>query len=353
MESVAANPAMIPSPAAARHLEPWRRELAEAVTDPAELLQLLELDPALLPAARLAADRFGLKVPRSFVARMRRGDPRDPLLLQVLPLAAELAPSPGYSADPVGDLAAVRAPGVLAKYRGRALLMSTGACAVNCRFCFRREFPYQDAALTPARLASAVASLATVQGLEEVILSGGDPLTLPTARLARVTDALRPLPGLRRLRIHTRTPVVLPSRVDAALLAWLGGLPWPVVVVLHVNHPRELSPEVRIALAGLAAGKVTLLNQSVLLAGVNDDEDVLAELSTALFECGVLPYYLHALDPVAGAAHFDLPGTSITRLHAQLLARLPGYLVPRLVREVAGAASKLPVSGSGARDDRC
>jgi L-lysine 2,3-aminomutase len=353
VESVAANPAMIPSPAAARHLEPWRVELAEAVTDPAELIQILGLDPALLPAARLAAARFGLKAPRSFVARMRRGDPRDPLLLQVLPLAAELASSPGYAADPVADLAAMQVPGVLAKYRGRALLLSTGACAVHCRYCFRREFPYEAAALTPARLASAVTSLATVPGLDEVILSGGDPLALPTARLARITDALRALPGLRRLRIHTRTPVVLPSRVDAALLAWLGGLPWPAVVVLHVNHPRELSSEVRTALASLGTGKVTLLNQSVLLAGVNDDEDVLAELSMALFECGVLPYYLHALDRVAGAAHFETPDATSSRLHAGLLSRLPGYLVPRLVREVAGAASKLPLPASGATDDRC
>ena len=344
---------MIPSAAAARHFESWRRELAEAVTDPAELLDLLQLDPALLPAARRAAARFGLKVPRGFVARMRAGDPHDPLLLQVLPLGAELEAHAGFGPDPVGDLAALAAPGVLAKYRGRALLMTTGACAVHCRYCFRREFPYEAGALTPARLAEAVSALAATPGLEEVILSGGDPLALPTARLLQVSDALRALPGLRRLRIHTRTPVVLPARVNAALLDWIGGLPWKTVVVLHVNHPRELSGEVVEAAAALAARGATLLNQSVLLAGVNDDEDTLAELSTRLFEAGVLPYYLHLLDRVAGAAHFDTPAQRAAELHAGLLQRLPGYLVPRVVREAPGAGSKLPAGVAGHPLDGC
>lgn len=319
--------------------------MAEAVTDPAELLRLLELDLALLPAARRAAARFGLRVPRSFIAQMRRGDPRDPLLLQVLPLAAELDDRPGFGSDPVGDLAAMQAPGVLGKYQGRALLMTTGACAVHCRYCFRREFPYESGALTPARLATAIEALVATPGLEEVILSGGDPLVLPTGRLAQVTAALGAIPGLRRVRIHTRTPIVLPSRVDPPLLDWLGALPWRAVVVLHVNHPRELSAPVQGALAALAATGATLLNQSVLLAGVNDDEETLADLSTRLFEAGVLPYYLHLLDRVAGTAHFDTAGDRAARLHAALLARLPGYLVPRFVREVAGAASKLPAFG--------
>ncbi len=344
---------MIPPDAAARHFESWRRELAEAVTDPAELLRLLALDPALLPAARRAAARFGLRVPRAFIARMRPGDPRDPLLLQVLPLGEELEVHLGYGPDPVGDLAALLAPGVLSKYNGRALLMTTGACAVNCRYCFRREFPYEAGALTPARLAAAVQSLAATPGLEEVILSGGDPLALPTARLARITDALGVLPGLRRLRIHTRTPIVLPARVDDELLGWLAALPWKTIIVLHVNHPRELSDEVRAAAAALAACGATLLNQSVLLAGVNDDEDTLAELSAGLFDAGVLPYYLHLLDRVAGTAHFDIPAQRAAALHAGLLQRLPGYLVPKLVRESPGAASKLPAGLAGDPLDGC
>jgi EF-P beta-lysylation protein EpmB len=344
---------MIPPGETARHFEPWRRELAEAVTDPAELLRLLDLDPALLPAARRAAELFGLRVPRAFVALMRRGEPRDPLLRQVLPLGAETGDHPGFGPDPVGDLAALRAPGLLAKYHGRALLMTTGACAVHCRYCFRRAFPYEAGALTPARLAAAVEALATLPGLEEVILSGGDPLALPTARLAGISAALGALPGLRRLRIHTRTPVVLPARVDAVLLDWLRSLRWRTVLVLHVNHPRELSAAVRAAFAQLAAAGATLLNQAVLLKGVNDDPDTLAELSLELFEAGVLPYYLHLLDRVSGTAHFEVEEDAAARLHAGLLARLPGYLVPKLVREVAGAASKVPATPGGDPVDGC
>ena len=334
---------MITPGTAARHLEPWRRELAEAVTDPAELLEQLELDPALLPAARRAAALFGLKVPRSFLARMRPGDARDPLLLQVLPLHAETVDVPGFGADPVGDLAALRTPGVLAKYQGRALLMTTGACAVNCRYCFRREFPYEAGALTPARLEAAVAGLSAMPGLEEVILSGGDPLALPTARLTRITAALERVPGLRRLRIHTRTPVVLPARVEPKLLCWLRDLAWPLVVVLHVNHARELDAAVLQALGDLGAAGATLLNQSVLLRGVNDDAGVLVELSTALFEAGVLPYYLHMLDPARGTAHFEVGAARAREIHGEVAARLPGYLVPRLVREVEGASAKLAI----------
>lgn len=344
---------MIPPDAAARHFEPWRRELAAAITEPSELLRVLELDPALLPAAERAARLFGLKVPRSFVALMRRGDPEDPLLRQVLPLAAETHSADGFVADPVGDLDALRAPGVLAKYRGRALLMTTGACAVHCRYCFRRAFPYERAALNPARLAAAVEELSTVPGLEEVILSGGDPLALPTARLARISTALRSLAGLRRLRIHTRTPVVLPERIDEALLDWVRSQPWPVVIVLHVNHPRELAPELRHRLRGLTGAGAALLNQSVLLKGVNDDEDALAELSAGLFEAGVMPYYLHMLDRVVGASHFEVDEGRALRLHEGLRARLPGYLVPQLVREVAGAPAKMPIASNGGLGGRC
>jgi L-lysine 2,3-aminomutase len=344
---------MIPPDVATRHSESWRRDLATAVTDPAELLRLLDLDPGLLPAARRAAARFGLRVPRAFVALMRRGDPRDPLLLQVLPLGAETEDQPGFGPDPVGDLAALHAPGLLSKYRGRALLMTTGACAVHCRYCFRREFPYEAGALTPDRLATAIETLAAMPDLEEVILSGGDPLALPTTRLARISDALGALPGLRRLRIHTRTPIVLPTRVDVPLLDWLRGLPWRPVIVVHVNHPRELSAEVRAAIALLAASGATLLNQSVLLRDVNDDEDTLAELSAGLFAAGVLPYYLHLLDRVTGTAHFDTAEDDAVRLHAGLLGRLPGYLVPKLVREVAGAASKLPLPATGHPQSGC
>jgi EF-P beta-lysylation protein EpmB len=344
---------MIPPARPARHFEPWRQALAEAVTDPAEIFRILGLDPALLPAARRAAASFGLKVPRGFVGKMRPGDPGDPLLRQVLPIDAETLPAKGFGPDPVGDRAAGCAPGVLHKYHGRALVMTTGACAVNCRYCFRREFPYAEAALTPARLGDAIVALERIEDLSEVILSGGDPLVLPTQRLAALTRRLVPLPRLSRLRIHSRTPVVLPERVDPPFLGWLSSLPWRVALVLHVNHPREVGDELRAACAAMAATGTTLMNQSVLLAGVNDNEAVLAELSEVLFDAGVVPYYLHQLDRVRGAAHFEVPEQRARELHEALLRRLPGYLVPRLVRETAGAPYKVPTGSPFRLSPRC
>jgi EF-P beta-lysylation protein EpmB len=327
----------------------WQRELADAITDPRELLAALALPEAWLEPARRAAGVFGLRVPRSFVARMRRGDVGDPLLRQVLPLDEELAEAPGFSSDPLAEHAARRAPQLLQKYAGRALLISTEACAVHCRYCFRREYPYAENAQSGgARWSEALAAISADPRLEEIILSGGDPLSLSDARLAQLTDALARIPHLRRLRVHTRQPIVLPSRVDPGLLAWLRGIRLPMAVVLHVNHPREIDDEVRAACAAMKAAGVTLLNQSVLLRGVNDDLEILRELSCALFDAGVLPYYLHLPDRVRGTAHFDVEESRALALVDGLTRRLSGYLVPRLVREVPGAASKvqLPVSSA-------
>ena len=321
----------------------WRQELADAVSDPAELLALLALDQRHLPAIRAAAQRFPLRVPRGFIARMRRGDPHDPLLRQVLPLGAELDANAGFVADPVGDLASARAPGLLAKYHGRALLVATGACGVHCRYCFRREFPYAEANPRADDWRAALDAIAADPTLTEVILSGGDPLSLSDRRLAELVARLDAIPHLTRLRIHTRQPIVLPSRVDSALLGWLGATRLRTVVVLHVNHANEIDHAVRAAAVALAASGATLLNQSVLLRGVNDSAAALAELSEALFAAGVLPYYLHQLDRVTGATHFAVPDGEALALHAAAAERLPGYLVPRLVREVAGAARKLPL----------
>jgi EF-P beta-lysylation protein EpmB len=282
-------------------------------------------------------------VPRGFVARMRRGDADDPLLLQVLPRAAELRDVPGFTRDAVGDLDARAGRGVLHKYRGRALLVATGSCAVHCRYCFRRHFPYGDETAAANRWHDAIAALGADPSIEEAILSGGDPLSLSTPKLAELTDALAAIPHLKRLRIHTRLPVVLPERIDDDLLRWLAALPFGRVVVIHANHANELDASVAHACAKLAAAGATLLNQSVLLRGINDDAGVLAALSERLFECGVLPYYLHQLDRVAGTAHFEVDDARARALAEALAARLPGYLVPRLVREVAGAASKTPV----------
>lgn len=319
----------------------WQQELAEAITSPEELAAALGLSADDVAGAREAGQSFRLRVPRSFVARMRRGDPEDPLLRQVLPVAAELAGDAGYVTDPVGERAALRTPGLLQKYRGRALLITTPTCAVHCRYCFRREFPYAEQTGDAPRWSEALAAIAADPSLEEIILSGGDPLSLSNARLENLTRALAAIPHVRRIRVHTRQPVVLPSRVDEGLLQWLRTGKLPVVFVLHVNHPNEIDAELAAACAKLRDTGVTLLNQSVLLAGVNDDVAVLTGLSLRLFEAGVLPYYLHALDHVRGAAHFAVPDERAQVLAGQLAARLPGYLVPRLVREVPGAPAKV------------
>jgi len=329
-----------PLPARSR----WQQALAEAIVDPVELCEILGLDAAWAQSAAAAAADFPLRVPRGFVDRMRRGDPRDPLLLQVLPLSEELRPAAGFTADPVGDMDSKTGAGLLHKYAGRVLLVATGACAVHCRYCFRRHFPYGEESPLAAGWSATLDQLRTDTSISEVILSGGDPLSLSDRRLQQLTDALAALPHVRRLRIHTRYPVVLPERVDAGLLQWLNGVRLQKIVVIHANHAQELDENVRRACADLAATGATVLNQSVLLAGVNDDVAVLAELSEALFAMHVLPYYLHVLDRVAGAAHFDIDEARAVELHTGLSARLPGYLLPRLVREVPGAASKTPVT---------
>ena len=322
----------------------WQQELAEAITSPEELAAALGLNPLTIAGAHAGGRHFPLRVPRSFVARMRPGDPEDPLLRQVLPLAAELADEAGYVADPVGERSARRAHGLLQKYRGRALLITTATCAVHCRYCFRREFPYTEQSSDAPRWSEALAEIRADTSLEEIILSGGDPLSLSNARLESLTRALAGIAHVRRIRVHTRQPVVLPSRVDEGLMQWLRASVLPTVLVLHVNHPNELDAELTAACGRLRATGVTLLNQSVLLAGINDDVAVLSELSRRLFEAGVLPYYLHALDRVRGAAHFAVADERAQALAGQLAAHLPGYLVPRLVREVAGAPAKVALA---------
>lgn len=321
----------------------WQRALARAVRDPAELLARLGLDPGpWLGPARAAARGFGLLVPEAYLARIRPGDPDDPLLRQVLPRAEETRPPPpGYVADPLAEGPLLEEGGVLAKYRARVLVVATGLCAIHCRYCFRRHFPYPARPLAPGP--AVLERLRGQEGLREVILSGGDPLTLSTRRLRAWSEALAALPALRVLRLHTRLPVVLPERVDAPLLDWIAGLPLLPVVVVHTNHPREIDAAAARALGALARAGARLLNQSVLLAGVNDDPETLAELSWRLWECGVSPYYLHRLDPVLGAAHFAVGDARARAIVEALRARLPGYLVPRHVREEPGAPAKEPL----------
>jgi L-lysine 2,3-aminomutase len=315
--------------------------MKDAVRDPAELCRLLDLPEELAAAAKAAARQFPLFVPRGFVARMRLGELADPLLRQVLPLANEMADVPGFVADPVDDDAATRQPGLLQKYHGRVLLVATGTCAVHCRYCFRRHFPYDENPRSVEEWQAGFDEIAADASIEEVILSGGDPLTLVDATLVAMIEQLSDIPHLRRLRIHTRLPIVIPERVTEELVGMLRETRLTPVVVLHANHANELDEHVAAAIAKLADARVMLLNQTVLLAGVNDSVQAQAALSERLIELRVMPYYLHQLDRVAGAAHFEVPVAKGRQIVEQLRAGLAGYAVPRYVQEVAGAFSKI------------
>lgn len=322
----------------------WKNALSNAVRNPAELLALLELPSSLLPAARKAAMLFPLRVPRGYLSRMQKGDINDPLLRQILPLGEELKEAQGFIRDPVGDSEASVAPGLLHKYHGRVLLTLTGACAIHCRYCFRRHFPYSEENPGQDNWQGLVDYLHANPDVEEVILSGGDPLLFDTSRLRTLSERLMRLPQLKRLRIHTRLPVVLPERIDEELLQWLSSLPWQAVIVIHCNHANEIDAEVAQALDKLHRMNITLLNQSVLLSGINDDSETLLQLHQTLFRHHVLPYYLHLLDRVEGAAHFEVAEQNAAKIVARIRAGSPGYLVPQLVREIAGQPCKQPVN---------
>lgn len=321
----------------------WQEQLTDIIRDPKELIDLLGLSSQQLPTALLASECFSLRVPRAYAKRIEYGNIDDPLLRQVLPLGDELLAAPGYSADPLGEAATNPLPGLIHKYKGRVLLLVSTNCAINCRYCFRREFPYSDNKPSRKHWLQVFDYIANDDSINEVILSGGDPLTAPDNQLAWLVEQVVAIPHIRRLRIHTRLPVVVPSRIDERCLAWLTNHRLQTVVVIHSNHANEIDDEVRAALSRLKAAGVTLLNQAVLLKGVNDSVAALSELSETLFACGVLPYYLHLLDKVNGAAHFEVPESEARALYQALLAELPGFLTPTLVREIAGESSKTPI----------
>ncbi len=321
----------------------WQAQLSDAIRDPGELCRRLGLDDGWLPGAERGHTLFEVRVPEAFLARMRHGDPDDPLLRQVLPLAAEGEVVPGYVADPLEEADHTPARGLIHKYAGRVLLIASPVCAVNCRYCFRRHFPYEQNAPSRSQWEASLEYLRADTSISEAILSGGDPLAASDRQLTWLVERLDTTPHLKRLRIHTRLPVVIPDRVDDALLGWLSATRLQKVVVLHINHANEIDDAVVAACARLKGAGVTLLNQSVLLRGINDSVDALATLSERLFEAGVLPYYLHVLDPVAGAAHFDVTDEEARELVAGLRETLPGFLMPRLVREIPGEASKTPL----------
>jgi L-lysine 2,3-aminomutase len=321
----------------------WQMLWREAIRDPRDLLEMLGLPHLAAQISDQAATQFPLRVPLGFIAKMRRGDANDPLLRQVLPITDEDQITEGFSFDAVGDAAAKGSTGLIHKYHGRALLITTGSCAIHCRYCFRRHFPYAEETAASMHWSAAIAYLKSDTSISELILSGGDPLSLATSKLKELTDALIELPHIKRLRIHTRLPIVLPERIDAELLVWLNALQWPVAIIVHANHVNELTQDVAEAVYRLKQTGATVMNQAVLLKGVNATASEQIELSERLFEIGVLPYYLHQLDKVLGAAHFHISDPQARDIHQAMMRALPGYLVPRLVREISGEASKTPL----------
>jgi EF-P beta-lysylation protein EpmB len=323
----------------------WQSQLRDTITSGQQLLALLELDAAQVGFSPQACADFALKVPLAFVRRMEAGNPEDPLLRQVLASQLELQQAPGYHRDPVGETGdTIPHRGIIHKYKGRALLIVSGNCAINCRYCFRRHFPYSDNQNSRLEWRAALQYIRDDHSIQEVILSGGDPLVLGDRQLQELVGEIATIPHVTRLRIHSRLPIVIPARITPSLLDAISHRRLKTVMVVHCNHANEIDPAVAAAMAALQQRDITLLNQTVLLAGVNDNVTALVKLSEKLFAAAVLPYYLHLLDKVEGAAHFDTPETAARGLLGEVASQLPGYLVPKLVREVAGATSKVGLS---------
>lgn len=318
----------------------WQQLFSESLLTPEQLVQQLALPEALLTEIKQASELFQLRVPAPYLNRIKKGDINDPLLKQILPLGLEAVQTPGYVTDPLQEKDSNPIPGLVHKYKSRVLLITAGACAVNCRYCFRRHFEYQDNAISSSRLEEISDYLIQHPEINEVILSGGDPLATSDHRLQQIVNTLEAIPHIKRLRIHTRLPVVIPQRVTEHLVNFLAESHLKVVWVLHINHPQEIDDHVRQASLRLKSGNMLVLNQSVILKGINDDVATLTLLSETLFESDILPYYLHAFDPVTGAAHFNVTDREAIQLWQALQAELPGFLLPKLVREIPGRASK-------------
>lgn len=318
----------------------WQQHLSEAITDLPQLLALLDLPSTLSNHCESPQAAFKLLVPRPFLQRIEKGNPNDPLLLQVLPQALESKAVDGYVKDPLAE--AIHSPqkAIIHKYKHRILVITTGACAVNCRYCFRRHFPYGDNQLAQSEWESVLTYLRENPHINEVILSGGDPLMMKDTILSQRIAALETLPQLKRLRIHSRLPVVIPQRINNTLLQWVQHSRLDIIFVFHMNHGNEIDEQVIEAAQKLRAVGVTLLNQGVILRGINDTVESQVLLSEQLFRAGILPYYMFTFDPVEGAAHFDVSIDKAQHLMGQVAAILPGYLVPKLAKEIPGETAK-------------
>ncbi|MDC5704050.1 EF-P beta-lysylation protein EpmB [Vibrio europaeus] len=320
----------------------WLKQLANGISDPAKLLEQLEIDPKPWQDGFAARKLFAQRVPQSFVDRMEKGNPYDPLLRQVLPLSEEFEVHPGYSNDPLEEQNNA-IPGLLHKYRNRALMIVKGGCAINCRYCFRRHFPYDENKGSKSAWQQSLEYVAQHPEINEIILSGGDPLMAKDEELLWLIDHIADIKHIKRLRIHSRLPVVIPDRITQTLIQMLSETRLQVVLVTHINHAQEINQELRDRLSHLKQAGVTLLNQGVMLKGVNDSIKSQVDLSNALFDAGILPYYIHVLDKVQGAAHFYISDQEAKAILAGLMERVSGYLVPKLTREIGGRTSKTPL----------
>lgn len=320
----------------------WQKELACAFSNPAELLSYLNFDPEAFSQHIAARRLFPMRVPLPFAARMKKGDINDPLFRQVFPLADEFEKVTGFTTDPLQEQDS-QLPGLLHKYQSRVLLVVKGGCAVNCRYCFRRHFPYAENSVNRQGWLEVLNYIGQDSDIDEVIYSGGDPLMAKDEFLAWLTTEISKIPHIKRLRIHTRLPVVIPSRITSELISWFTSSRLQAVMVLHINHSNEVDLILKEQLLRLKNAGVTLLNQAVLLAGINDSAEAQIALSEALFDAGVMPYYLHMLDKVEGASHFEVDITRAREILAEMIKRLPGFLVPKLVTEIGGQPGKTPL----------
>lgn len=318
----------------------WKAELSNCISSIDELLHQLGLKAEDLNTTEQAASQFPIKVPQSFVKLMEYGNPKDPLLKQVLPITSELQIDSNFSTDPVSEASFNPVPGIVHKYRNRVLMIISPSCAINCRYCFRRHFPYEDNRQSKQQWLKALDYLKTKPEINEVIYSGGDPLAANDNFLSWLTGEIESIQHIKRLRIHTRLPVVIPSRIDDSLLNWLSNTRLKPTVVLHINHANEIDTALSQGVNQLKQAGILVLNQSVLLKGINDNSNQLIYLSEKLFDAGIMPYYLHMLDPVQGASHFDVPEAQAVEIFNQIQSELPGFLVPKLVQERAGESSK-------------
>lgn len=321
----------------------WKKALSESVRSAEELFEILGLPEEYLEAAKQVATLFPLKVTRSYLSRIKYGDIHDPLLLQILPLHLENQLVDGFSNDPLGESLASPLSGVIHKYSGRVLLITTGACAVHCRYCFRRHYPYAQSNASHENWQAALNYIAADDTIYEVILSGGDPLSLSNQKVTDLIRSIAEIPQVTTLRIHTRLPIALPQRISDSFVTEMTATRLQIVMVIHTNHANEINHDVSMALGVLRQKGVLLLNQSVLLHKINDNATTLIALSKKLVAEGVMPYYLHVLDQVKGAAHFSVDTKHIQTIYTELKKQLPGYMVPKLVKELAGAQYKLPM----------